>query len=319
MAVLFASNSLIHWGGNPVKETISGRFDSSKVDYGMRVNDFSSIGMAYPHEAPSGDTVYYQWNAHITGSGGSSEDGYMMGIYDITGNLLFRIELLNNIMYAQVFGDTTVATSSGSSMGSVNIQDFKVRLTVNPTEITGELFVSGVSIATATAANTGGKTVGRSLAFDMSDAMVTSFLSFSNVVISDTDLHNFGFTKLNPISAGTDTDFFGDVADITDDDDTTGIIGDAVNEKSSFNMETYNNGSVVHEYMVTAVLSAGAGAPGNFRFYLLIGGVRYYGATQAIGAETTILAKESWSVDPSDSLAWTQAKINAAQVGVEIL
>ena len=319
MTVLYASNNTIHLGGNIAKDSITSRFDNSKYDYGFRVNDYDVAGQSFPHDEPVGDTVYYQWQMYSTSLGSTGEDGNFMNIKSLDGTSLFTIDLLNNEMRVQVFGDTTVTVGTGVSFSAVVIQDFKVRMTVNATEVTAELFHQGSSIGTATAANTGGKTIGRFLNFQLVDATTASYLIFSGIVISDTDLHNFGFTKLKAASAGTDTDFAGNAADVADDNDTTGIIGSAVNEKSSFNMEAYSNGSVIHAYMGTAVLSAGTGAPGNYRLYLLIGGVRYYGPTEAIAAETTILAKYEWPLDPSDNSAWTQTKVNAAQLGVEIL
>ena len=108
-------------------------------------------------------------------------------------------------------------------------------------------------------------------------------------------------------------------ANVSDDNLLTGVIADATNEKMSFNMETFSGANLIKSYVNSALPSSGESAPSNYTFSLLIGGVRYPGVTQSISSNTTQFVREEWANDPSDGLPWTEAKINAAQVGIEVL
>jgi hypothetical protein len=321
MTILLASNNAIHMGGYPTTSVAAGTLDSAKVDYSIEVFDESAVALAFPHIEAVGDTTWYQWDVYVPGSPNASDDGAMFSIRDIDGNVIYEINLGDGAMASEVYGPHTLGVVGGfAPLPGSTISSLKVKLTVNATETTGVLYLNGTTISTATADNTRALGKPRFVDFSLYDALsTTAALAVSEIVVSDSDLGNFGFTKLVPASAGTDTDWTGDgFASLSDDDQGSGITAIALNEKNSYNMDAYAGGANINAYVATAVIGGGSVA-GSYRFYLLIGGTHYYGDTVALADGVAVLASYVWDTDPSDSAVWTAAKINAAQLGVEVL
>ena len=323
MTILLVTNNAIHMGGDPVKNVDTTTFDSTKLDYGIQVSDNTAMPVAHPHDEAVGDTAWYQWDFFTDGGISGTEDGYMFAVRDITGETIFRLNLRDGIMEAQGFGGATNGgqTSSGMSPSNDVVVSFKVSVTVNASAVSSTLYVNGSLMATHSTSNSRGLGKPRIADFSMSDAQgsFANFAVISSLIVSDSDLGNFGFTKLSPVSAGADVGMAGDgFAAMSDDNDTTGVTASSANEKNSYNMAAYANGSNINSYVATALIGAGPSG-GSYRFYLLIGGVQYNGATVALTADLTTLEKFTWGVDPSDGAVWTAAKINAAQLGIEAL
>lgn len=319
MGILFASNNQLNWGNTPLKETNTLYRNTARVDHAFKLFNNSYHPMADFHPAPSGDTVYYSFLLCMPGAVNAGDDGRLIKIFDSAEVLLAVVDLQDGNLAAEVYGDTTVKGVQTVSAGEDIKNEFKIKLTVNASEITLTLYLGGVEISTATALNVGAKGVARRFVWDCYDAFGTSPYAalFSEFTVADVDVTDLQMFKLSPSAAGTDTDFAGAVASITDDDESTIISADAAGQKSSFTMQTYTGGDAVNAYTITTTVKAGESAPGSFKLYLLIGGVRYYGATQSLAVNQTITATEVWGLDPSDSAAWTAAKVNAAQPGIE--
>jgi len=320
MAVLYASNSLIHFGGSPTSDGNASNFDTSKYDYAIIINDDTTLAQQFPHDESSTDITVYQWDYKVPINSGSSEDGYFMDWRDTGGNLVSRIDVLNGTFAIKAYGNSVVTDSYSSFISAASINKMKVTLTVTATDVTASLVINGAFITSATVSNTNGN-VGKPVTMNFAyiDSINGGPGYASGILVTEEDIGNLGFVKLKAASIGTDADLVGTVANVSDDNLLTGVIADATNEKISFNMETFSGANLIKSYVTSAVLSAGESAPSNYRFYLLIGGVQYPGATQSINSNTTQFVREEWTTDPSDGLPWTEAKINAAQVGIEVL
>lgn len=317
MAVLQLSNNQIHFTSTDGVSTASNHFDSAKVDYAMVVDDNATAGPIYPHDAPSGNTVWYSFDYFTSYTSISSEDGYIYNARDIDGNLLFRLDLVNGVINIVAVGSSETSVDTGVALSGGTLNKTAVKITVD-TDVTVQFYLSGALLGTAVAPNANGFGVSRFFVFTLSDAIYNGDFKFSSLIVDDERRHDNGFFKLTPTSAGSDTDFTGDTyTALSDDDISTGMVGTSADDRASFNMEAYSGGAGINAYHVSAVLSAGS--VGSFRFYLLIGGTRYYGATQTIDAGATRIASDQWALDPSDSSAWSAAKINAAQVGIEVV
>lgn len=320
MAVLYASNSLIHFGGSPTTNTNTANFDDTKYDYAITVPDDFILSQQFPHDESSVDLTVYQWDYKVSLNSTGGEDGYFMDWRDSSGNLIARIEMINGTYAIQVIGNSIVTDSFSGFISAASINKMKVRITVNATEVSAELFVNGAIASSATVSNTNGASGKPVLMnFALSDSINGNEGYASGILVTEEDIGNLGFVKLKAASIGTDADLTGTASNVSDDNLLTGVIADATNERISFNMETFSGANLIRSYVTSALLSAGESAPSNYRFYLLIGGVRYPGATQSISSNTTQFVREEWANDPSDGLPWTEAKINAAQVGIEVL
>lgn len=319
MGILLATNNQLNWGNTPPKDTNALYRNTARVDHAFKLTNNSYHPMVDLHAAPSGDTVFYFFTLYMAGVSGAGDDGYFIKILDSADVLLAVIDIQDGFLAAEVHGDTTVKGVQDTYIPEDVRSEFKIKLTVNGSEITLTLYIAGVQISTATALNTGAKGVARRFVFDCFDAFAgfPDAVYFSEFTVADFDVTDLQMFKLSPSAAGADTDFAGAVASITDDDESTIISADTAGQKSSFTMQTYTGGDAVNAYTITTTVKAGESAPGSFKLYLLIGGVRYYGATQPLAVNQTITATEVWGLDPSDSAAWTAAKVNAAQPGIE--
>ncbi|NOR63376.1 MAG: hypothetical protein GQ535_12900 [Rhodobacteraceae bacterium] len=317
MTMLLGANDKVFWSGPPATTTDVAFFDVARVDYAFNMVDAQNVTLNGNHPAPSGTTVWYSCRIYSATGTGAAEDGELALIKDAAGNSLVLVDMANGKPWVRVYGDSDV-TGAATTILSAGHNDFKVKVDVSGGTISAEIWLNGVLISSASAAETSGKGVARHWTWQINDA-IWGAQYFSEFGVYDAEPGTGRFTKVSPASDGTDTDLTGAVGNLSDDDISTVVSADAAAQKSCWNMATYSGGSGIAELVVSAWITAGAGAPGNFRFYLLIGGARYYGATQAISAGAGMLASESWALDPSDSLAWTATKVNAAQPGWEAM
>lgn len=322
MAILFASNNVIHWDPNPVSSTLAGYHDSANVPYSMILPDDDTIpqpiNMVDFHNAPSGDSVWYSFEIRPSIIPSSFDDGYFINILDINDVVIARVDMANGKLASIVYGDTTVSGSATTALTLGIINNLKLKMIVNGSGITLETWLNGAIISTATALNINALGVSRRLNFQMFDVATEPFY-ISEFLVSDTDPSTVKITRLDPVTAGTDTDLTGSaVGDLSDDNDFSGYKSGTTGDKSSFNMDTYSGADTITAVAAVSKIIAGDSGPVTFKHYLLIGGIRYFSSAHtAVNNEINIFT-DSWALDPSDSTAWTAAKINAAQLGSEI-
>ena len=325
MAVLFSTNERIMFRQGlqlSVITSASRLRPGADVPYAIGISQFKDANLRTPIKATSTNEIYIQLDVYWNTSPGTSDDGNFMQIWDENQqNMLFEWNMVEGKMGVEVFGDTTEVDRVASLVDSFDpslTTQYKIKLKVDGTEVACELYENGVLKLSASAANTGGLTIPRVIEFDNND-FHNSTLYMSNVIVTDTDLQNFGMFYLEPAAFGTDQDFSGSsVSSVTDDDKDTGITATATGEQQSFDMPTYDGGNFVHSYVANAVMTAGNNQNVDFKFYLSIGGTRYYGDLQTAPQNTMNTFQQEWDTDPSTGLAWTEANINAAEVGIEI-
>lgn len=316
MAVLLYSNNHIHWSDNTNSDPNASFHNESMTDYAIRIYTQQSNKMKFDLPDMIGDEVWFSWISAKDNAGDSRDDGYYARIYDAAGLEIARIEVFDANWYLQIYGTTTAETTrvypgSGESF-------MKIRLKVTPTTIEADFFYDAIQIGTTLSVANNGKGVPKVFDFRLEDLYYGAHM-ISQFTMSEQELYNGGGQIRRPMTAGTDVGLGNNPAVLKDDIDLTGFITDVAGLKSSFNMQAPSSaGKAIHSYLPYAYVVAGSVAR-TVRMYLRIGGVQYNGANQVLLTGRPNYVKHEWLVDPSDGLVWTDAKIAAAEVGIEIV
>ena len=314
MEVLFASNSVADWGNNPATSSDVSKFDNTRVPYAILTTDNVTTSMKDFHAVPSGDTVWYHYRYKLGSNLGNSEDGWIANILDGAGALLARLDLLDGTVAAVAYGDSTVTGTFASGWSSATILEIDVSVQVNGSTVEVKLYMGQALVSTATAANTGGRTVARRFDFSLWDA-ASSDHAFSEFLVAADDTRNARMTRLDPATAGNYSVWSGALASLSDDDDATSMSSGTAAERNSANMDAYSGGDTIAAVVAVSRAASGAGAPSNLKQFLRIGGVDYDGSNAPLSASLATVV-ECWELDPSDTLAWDGAGVNAAELGL---
>lgn len=144
------------------------------------------------------------------------------------------------------------------------------------------------------------------------------------VANNERDLNNCGVETKWPTANGTDTDGAGPytaVAEAINDNGANVIVMDAAAQRRSFTSAARTGTAAVVLAVTVAVdmrYTPGDGTPTRARFYLKIGGVRYYSPPFAL---TEVLQgyQYAWNANPSTGASWLPVDANSAALewGVE--
>lgn len=312
MEVLFASNNVTDWGNNPATSTDGTKYDNTRVPYAISVPNGVNVPMKSNHVAPSGDTVWYHFRARFDSSLGAAQDGNIGVIKDSLGTTVAELDLSNGGCAARVFGDTNVVGAFSGALGSGSILEFDLKMVINGSEVTLEFYLGQALQSTATALNTGGLTVARRFEFTQLDS---NQLRFSEFLVAAEDTRNARLDRIDPSTAGNYTAWSGVVANLGDDDDGTSMFTDTAANRQSANMDTYGSGNNIAAVVLNSRASAGAGGPQTLTQFLRTGGTDYDGSGVTLSPSVDNVI-ENYELDPSDSLAWDAAGVNAMEIGL---
>lgn len=314
MSVIFASNNRVHWSASMTASTSSSYSDRAEVPYGLRLLDDTLSGLNFDFPAYSETEVWFQWDLAKSTLGSGLDDGYYCRVYDINNRECFRLNVTNGYVQAYLYGAATGITPS--TLMAAGRFPYRIRYSNDGTNLSLDFFYNNVLVGTVATTNTN-KGMPRRWKWDYNDATNGSDY-MSSFVMSTTDLQNFAMNKVSCNALGTDNDFTGAVATVGDDLATSGMTATAVGNKQSYTKPVLTTTKSVHAFVPNALIYCGNTAR-IIRFYLLIGGVRYYGSNIQLVINKQNYVQEQWTLDPSDSQIWTAAKINAAEIGIEVV
>lgn len=148
----------------------------------------------------------------------------------------------------------------------------------------------------------------------------------SEVIVSDSNTVARRLESEVATANGTDNvDGTGSYVDIDEIglNDSDVLILNAAGQKRSFTSPARTFNSVNHTpktVTVSARMKRDATGPQNARFYLIIGGTRYYSTTFAL-ADGFLTYQYSWDTNPATGTAWTYAEAQSASLewGIEAL
>lgn len=147
---------------------------------------------------------------------------------------------------------------------------------------------------------------------------------FSQLIWGTTSLVGINAELEAPTAGGTDnsagTGSYVDIDEAVLSDADLMALPNNTDQRSFTSPARTQTTGAVQAVVVNARVKKDASGPSQFRFYLLIGGTRYYGATQAA---TTGFAgyQEVWTQNPATSAPWTLSAANDAAMewGIEAL
>ncbi|CBW47027.1 hypothetical protein [Roseovarius Plymouth podovirus 1] len=315
MSVIFATNSAIHY--KSMSQSTSTIYKRSQVTQAYRVFDNSTHAITMlPANIDNETELWFQFQWYKSGGGNSTDDGYMARVFDSNGRECFRLDVSNGYLFLSVYGNATYNTASaflGAGMNSIKI---RYRNDGPGLTLQADLYMNGI-LAGTTAGTNNTRLMPRNWSFEMVDASSTTDY-MSEFICSTVDLETYGLSKYDIIAAGTDNDFTGLVTNVSDDIGTSGMVGASPGDKQSFIPPTINTAKLIHSYAPNALVWCG-NTQRTVRFYLKIGGVQYNGPNHVLTINKQNLLQENFLLDPSDNQPWTSAKINAAEVGIEIV
>lgn len=322
MTVLFATSQAAAFGGSAsdvTSVTANNEFDSARVLGAVEVQENTSATIAWS----AGATRWLAMQASfVDGDFEASADtaGHgVLKIRDANGETLAIVqdETPNNYRFtASAVGDTTVQGSESASLARQTLHALVVKVAVTASNIDVELYANGVLASSASASNsTSGKGGAASAEIEVKPKKGTAWIS--ELMIADSSLVNARMVELAPSTAGGEADWNGTIASIADRSTATGLTTKTAGARSSWDVDTFTlpAGEQITELVVAGQAQRLATGPSTVTPMLRIGTTNYDGTAESIDIGSTNFA-HSWATDPSDSAAWTETKINAAESGV---
>lgn len=254
----------------------------------------------------------------------TDDSAYFLILNNSSGTGQLRINCGSNgtVMGLQYWNGSTwvqVGSTFNPAVYSSVMTEIVIRFTTGASG-TAEMFFNGVSKA---AGSIGSATTNiKSAQFFSPDVNATWYFSEGCFEDGTQGLIGSVVETEAPTANGTDnSDGTGSYTDIdeTITNDADRMTLTAAGQKRSFTSPART--STLAEVLgvsVAARMSRGTSGPQNMKFYLLIGGTRYYSPTIALGLGYAAY-QYTWAVDPSTGVQWTAADANAATLewGIE--
>lgn len=148
--------------------------------------------------------------------------------------------------------------------------------------------------------------------------------AYSEVMISDQDIHTCSLVTLAPSGNGSDAEFTGSYTDIDEvtSSDADFIYSDATGSKrSNFALTNLPTGTdSVHGVLCSARVAKDTtgDAPSRFRFYTTLDSTRYY-SDYFEPTEAWATYKYTWLKRPDNNAYWSRNDVDALTIGIETI
>lgn len=322
MATLFATNdfasfNIVRLTDVSMVTTTVANGDSTIVPEVIQIiTDQNDPTPAFDFRLPKNPTGIMWFHCHFKCCGFQSDsrlDGYFFEFFDTNDNLVASANMTNGRIQALASGDSVVG---GTVVGLTNNSLFKldIKVDVNPTDITIEIYRNSILISNATAANTGGKVLGTYIRAIADIGFGTSFDGFAHIsqmIITEGDESTFSYNlfEIEPDTIGFHDSWNGSYADIIGTNQVTNISSDVVNS-----LESWYKSSVSFPvgYLVNKVVSVFSGTTDNTEStgaisgLIRIGGTDYFNSLTDIGDSVSIHTVE-YANNPDTLAAWSNS------------
>lgn len=328
MSVVLATNSIEAISAGATRYTAgNGIIDSDYTDDAIRMES-SSGGMNYVMEffdTPSGDEVFFHFRYRVSSAAVSNfTDGTFLALEEADGTEVALLRIDSGDFQVRAVGDSNV-NGSLFTLSQNTVYTFDIHVNVNDGgDLTVTAYVDGVSSSTATAANTGGKTVPTQVRFRFQDMNASGGNAhfFSEFIADDADSTvGCRLAQLRPDGDSTDTGWTGDWNDLADEDDGTFIEASSASLSQSWTLEAYSGAgsptevrAVVNEYKVQTFSSG----PTSLTPYLKISSTDYDASAVDVGGNFAGLEYAVWAENPNTTSAWAVADLANLVAGIEV-
>ena len=316
--IVFASNNIAHF---PLSESgsVADTFDATRVPYAISLTGYDTIHG--PEFTPvTGDDTWFHFRFYADDIDTSLGTSLISGYLD-DGELLFDIrkKTSSSSMRATVKvdnGSTDVSVDTTNSWTLYKVNTCDVKVTVTSLLIEVSLYINSALSATATLnSNPNARTA--PVRFSLSDAMndvSTAVTHFSEIIVADGDTRNARLDLLRPVSTGAHEEWTGNLADIADDDPTSGLTAITGGLRQTAGLSTYTGASNISNFIITSQTTRGQNSPTGLQHMVRLGGVDYTSST--IPVDFTLQYNlTDYALNPATSLPWVGADVAVIETG----
>jgi hypothetical protein len=329
MAILIATNSPLEIGGTLSTAATGRDSDFAPTAVSVLINDDGGgnpFGLQTDEGATDTIWTHFTFLSNNDGFINQNASGYMMTMYDAQNRIIARVDW-NGGARAQVYqaGTPTVSDQLINFTQDL-IFTFDVRVIVNPTEITMDIFINGssVSLSRATVPNTENKTVPNKFIwdnFDLSwDLAIPATFYYSEFIITDgEDTRGWRLATLEPNAVGGETGWIGDWNELGDRNGSTASTSDVDAARVSSNLTPYGGGvgaAGIRAVIPTAIAQRGTTGVSQLTQFVRIGGTNYDGTPVSLVAGERGNFREIYEVNPATGLAWSTGDLAALEIGL---
>ena len=309
---------------NPVDLSIPGGTFSTNTTYydptrsagAFRMGPAQTASVDFP-PAPSGTVTWFHFVYGTETTDANYDASSTIFIRDAGGNDVARMDTTNGSPNFLVVGDSVVATAT-QIISAATMYSIDIMVDVTPTLITVSGYVNTVLIGTVTSANTVGSR-GLPTKLGMANFDNQHASNFAEGVISTEDTRGYRVRELRPTSFGVDQAWAGSVADVVDNDLSTGISTPTTGARTSFgvsNLENISAGDIVNRIVAQSYAQRGASGLTRFNHYF-----RYADTTRQDGPDITVATTGAWYLtefltNPKTAAPWVPADLAGIQLGL---
>jgi hypothetical protein len=317
--ILFVSNNISHW---PLSRSssLAGSFDSTRVPYSIALNYAESIASPEFPPVSAGTVTWIHFRTYVDGLS-INDELHMLRVFDANQNLLCQVNKLDSVLtyflelkaYDNANPKNQVA---GFPINKSVLNSIDVKIDVAAGYVKTSLYINGGLAAVSDwATNSAGYGVPTHFALGAAFSSAGGSHYFSEVLVSDSDTRNVRMSLLRPVASGGETDWVGVVAELADDDPTSGMTTTAANQRQTLTLGAYAGASNISSVVVASQTMAGAGAPQNLRHTVRMSTINYDGPTDIPLSEVLQYDITDFQINPATSLPWVAADLATLEVG----
>lgn len=334
MAIVFLASDAAEVGGVSINTFTAGEFDSNYTDRAFgpviptsNASDAQPIQFTVP-TISSDLWLHYRLKVSSVYSAPTTTNfGIVWEFFSANGTSLAQLQArgpsTGNGWRATVFGDTTVnGVAFAGPYGAT--ATFDIRLAVDNSNITLDVYMNGVLVSTATAANSTGlkgkpKFCAEQNTYVYNKSSGTNFpISHSEMVATDGESTiGWRVAKLAPAGNGANTAWTGDFNDLATLYDGNMISDGTVGDKESWTVNSYAGAASpasIRGLVVKYSASKGTSGPQNIEPLVRLSLTDYLKSPVSPNNVDVIYA--DWTVNPATSSPWSTSDLSGIQIGV---
>lgn len=320
MTILFIGSSPSDIGGATIENTSTNGRDPNFTPVGSKVRgNFNTNGAPFSisFDAPSGDLwIHYKFytNAEGYNLSHSNSDGNYLYFYSGSDRIAY-IDVENGAWRLVIGNEITVINKPPLKQ----TVDFDYKVTSDGTNITFEQYIGGTLQFSITKPYTGGKCDRISfthydlVSYDGSDRD----WCYSEMIVTDGEpTIGWRLSTLTSAANGTFNDWNGDYTGVQAVGDGNGIASDAVGEKQSWTLSTYNGpttGGGIRALASRYVGSSGTSGPANITPFVKKGASEADSTPLSLDGTPKIHVMDN---DPVTNAPWNSADLATLELGV---
>lgn len=328
--IYLTTNDINDVAGFQAYDTTAGRYDSDYVSQGVCRTSFGSntwsCFVGHQHDVSADEEAWFHfdlWADRVWDS--TFDDGSWFRLLGENGKLLAFVDVNDGAATARVYDNSGGSTDAAPTfiIASDVLQTFDIMYKDDLVTCTFEIYLNGTLLAGISRASTGTRTMPYLIQFDHKD--ITRYnipWVYSQFICANEPTIGMKMKEVRPNAVGHYTNLASDVVAVSDDDPSSGWIGDTNGQRQSFTTTGYTlpAGRAVHSVNVRTDMRTAVTGVQHIRPFVRIASTDY-----DLGADLTPynnskrgLLGSMWVNNPATNTDWTEAEIQALEAGFEI-